>query len=86
MAKLSIFVFVTILFLISLNNVSAGPITYALCQTACNVGWCTCYGTLGLTAGAATGGAALPAAAIACNVAQGVCMASCAASFFCPVP
>ncbi|RHZ73878.1 hypothetical protein Glove_228g42 [Diversispora epigaea] len=73
MAKLSTFVFVTFtLFLLSFNNVSAGPLAYALCQTACNAGWCTCYAALGLTAGATTGGVALPAAAITCNIAQGV--------------
>ncbi|RHZ44576.1 hypothetical protein Glove_718g57 [Diversispora epigaea] len=86
MAKLSTFVFVLTLLLISFNNVSAGPFAYALCQTACNMGWCSCYAAIGLTAGAATGGVALPAGAVACNVVQGVCMASCAASFLCPIP
>ncbi|RHZ82931.1 hypothetical protein Glove_102g31 [Diversispora epigaea] len=79
MAKPSTFVFVAFLFsLISFNNVSARPLTYALC----NVGWCTCSATIGLT----TGGVALPAIAIACNIVQGVCMTSCTVSFFCSIP
>ncbi|CAB4392530.1 unnamed protein product [Rhizophagus irregularis] len=52
-------------------NVNAGPIAYAVCQSACNIGWVSCYASAGLVAGTVTGGLGTPFAAIACNVAQG---------------
>ncbi|RIB08866.1 hypothetical protein C2G38_1982239 [Gigaspora rosea] len=64
----------------------AGPLTYILCQSACNAGWVSCYAAAGLVAGTVTGGVGAPAAAILCNVGQGACMAACAASFLTPTP
>eukprot|EP01068_Selenidium_serpulae_P015831 Selendium_serpulae@DN6247_c0_g2_i1.p1 len=68
--------------------VEGGPLTcaggiafYASCQTACNVGYCTCMTASGLTAGM-TGPvgwwAWLTGAPAACSVVQGACMATCA--------
>ena len=59
----------------------ASLVSYGVCQTACNAGVVVCYGSAGMTFGAATAGAALPVAAVACNTAQGACMAACAAKF-----
>ncbi|CAG8595072.1 2363_t:CDS:2 [Scutellospora calospora] len=79
-------IFFFVLFLSIANIADAGPITYILCQTACNAGWVSCYAAAGLVAGTVTGGLGAPAAAILCNVAQGACMAACAASFLTPTP
>ena len=53
MAKLSfIFVLISILtFAFQPINVAAGPFAYAACQTACNLGWASCYASAGLVAG-----------------------------------
>ncbi|RIB08799.1 hypothetical protein C2G38_1982314 [Gigaspora rosea] len=75
-----------ILILLLSSTANAGPILYAVCQTACNAGWVACYAAGGLVAGTVTGGLGAPAAAILCNIAQGGCMAACAASLFAPTP
>ncbi|CAI2165577.1 8641_t:CDS:2 [Funneliformis geosporum] len=75
-----------IVFALQPANVNAGPIAYAVCQTACNVGWVSCYASAGLVAGTVTGGLGAPFAAIACNVAQGVCMAACVGLLTAPTP
>ncbi|KAJ3280131.1 hypothetical protein HDU79_011977 [Rhizoclosmatium sp. JEL0117] len=38
-------------------GVYAGPLAYATCQTACNLGACACYAAAGLTFGTVTLGA-----------------------------
>ncbi|CAG8439459.1 13992_t:CDS:2 [Funneliformis caledonium] len=88
MAKFScIFILISvIIFALQPANVSAGPISYAICQSACNVGWVSCYASAGLVAGTVTGGLGAPLAAIACNVAQGVCMAACVGLLTAPTP
>ncbi|CAG8651131.1 15050_t:CDS:2 [Funneliformis mosseae] len=37
-------------FALQLSSVNAGPLAYAACQTACNIGWVTCYSTARLAA------------------------------------
>ncbi|CAG8544979.1 30828_t:CDS:2 [Racocetra persica] len=78
--------FAILLSLLLLSTTEAGPITFILCQSACNAGWVSCYAAAGLVAGTVTGGLGAPAAALLCNVAQGACMAACAASFLTPIP
>ncbi|CAG8771382.1 36661_t:CDS:2, partial [Racocetra persica] len=72
--------------LLLLSTTEAGPLTFVLCQSACNAGWVSCYAGAGLVAGTVTGGLGAPAAALLCNVAQGTCIAACAASFLTPTP
>ncbi|CAI2195120.1 3870_t:CDS:2 [Funneliformis geosporum] len=60
-----------IIFSLQPSSVNAGPLAYAACQTACNLGWVSCYGTAGLAAGTVTGGLGAPLAAVGCNLAQG---------------
>ena len=62
------------LFLIQLVNVNAGPISYAVCQSAC----------AGIAAAAAGGGAwmAMPVVVTAYSA----CQAACAASLVAPIP
>ncbi|CAB4388868.1 hypothetical protein RhiirA5_361891 [Rhizophagus irregularis] len=87
MSKLSfIALFIIVIFAFQTTNVSAGPIAYAVCQTACNLGWVSCYASAGIVAGTVTGGLGAPFAAIACNVAQGVCMGACAGLLVAPTP
>ncbi|CAG8497823.1 16144_t:CDS:2 [Funneliformis mosseae] len=52
MAKFScIFILISvIIFALQPANISAGPISYAICQSACNVGWVSCYASAGLVA------------------------------------
>ena len=64
----------------------AGPLAYAVCQTACNAAAVGCYAGAGLTFGAVTAGVGAPIAAIMCNLAQGTCMAACAATLVAPTP
>ncbi|CAI2195945.1 19742_t:CDS:2 [Funneliformis geosporum] len=75
-----------IIFSLQPSNVNAGPIAYASCQTACNLGWGTCYAAAGLIAGTVTGGLATPLAAITCNLAQGACMTGCVVLLAAPTP
>ncbi|KIK35201.1 hypothetical protein CY34DRAFT_96534 [Suillus luteus UH-Slu-Lm8-n1] len=63
----------------------AGPIGYAICQTAgCNGIAVACYSAAGFTFGVAP--PAAPPAIIACNAALGACMAACAAVALGPTP
>ncbi|CAG8658784.1 2351_t:CDS:1, partial [Funneliformis mosseae] len=39
-----------IIFVLQPSSVNAGPLAYAACQTACNIGWVTCYSAAGLAA------------------------------------
>ncbi|CAG8591141.1 2777_t:CDS:2 [Ambispora gerdemannii] len=84
-AKQQLFIAFVVL-LCALHGTHAGPIAYAVCQTACNLGWVSCYASAGLVAGTVTGGLGAPLAAIACNVAQGVCMAACVGLIAAPTP
>ena len=54
--------------------------SYDLCQTACNVGAGTCYGSAGFVFGAVTASASVCAvigAAVVCNTILGRCMSTC---------
>ncbi|CAF1409581.1 unnamed protein product [Adineta steineri] len=56
------------LFILS-HSVSGGPLTYAACQTACNKGAMSCYGSAGVIFGVG--------AVLTCGLAQGSCMIAC---------
>jgi len=88
MAKFTHFIVLVsiIVFVLQPSSVNAGPLAYAACQTACNIGWVTCYSTAGLAAGTITGGLGAPIAAAACNLAQGACMAACVGLLAAPTP
>lgn len=77
-------VLVLLLLLGSIQQASAGPLAYAACQTACNLGAVKCYSLAGFTFGVnpAVGGGA----AVACSIVQGTCMAACTASLLAPTP
>ena len=65
--------------------VAAGPVAWAACQTACNVGYGTCLAALGLTAGTAFPPSLVALAAL-CSAAQGTCMAACTPLLVAPTP
>ena len=78
---------VLILFLLLLAaNSSAGPLSYAACQAACNTAWVACVAARGGVAGVATLGRGVPAAVRACGSAQGRCKATCAVAMLAPTP
>jgi hypothetical protein len=54
--------------------VSAGPLSYGICQTGCNALVVACYGAAGFTFGTVTAGVGVPAAIVGCNAGLGVCM------------
>ncbi|KAG1839194.1 hypothetical protein C8R48DRAFT_621836 [Suillus tomentosus] len=65
--------------------VVAGPIAYAICQTAgCNGIAVACYSAASFTFGVAL--PAAPPAIMACNAALGACVAACAAIALGPTP
>ena len=72
--------------------VNSGPVTGALCYTACNAGYGACLGLVGVTAGVtapvtwAGWWYGVPAACVGCSVAQGTCMAACTPLFIAPSP
>lgn len=72
-----------------IGAVSAGPLAYAGCQTACNSGYVVCMAASGLVAGT-TGPvgwwAWLTGAAGACSLVQGTCMAACTPLLIAPTP
>ena len=68
------------------NQIQAGPLAYAICQTGCNAVWVACVAAAGGVAGVSTGGAGTPAAILACNAAQGICMAACVSAGLSPTP
>ncbi|KAG9299824.1 hypothetical protein G9A89_003368 [Geosiphon pyriformis] len=79
--------FISLVILGCFSQVSmGGPVAFAVCQTACNAGWVSCYATAGLVAGTVSGGLAAPLAAAGCNVAQGLCMAACGSLLIAPTP
>ncbi|KAG7087722.1 hypothetical protein E1B28_013668 [Marasmius oreades] len=76
----------TVLLLIGLQEVNAGPIAYGICQTGCNVVAVACYAAAGFTF-ATVAAPAAPAALIGCNSALGTCSAACAATaLIAPIP
>ncbi|KAF8335236.1 hypothetical protein F5887DRAFT_932693 [Amanita rubescens] len=64
--------------------VTAGPIAYGVCQTACNAGAVTCYTGVGFTFGVTL--VAAPPAILACNSILGACMALCTPFLIAPTP
>ena len=72
--------------LIAVATVSAGPLSYGICQTGCDAVAVACYASAGVVFGTVTAGAGVPAAILGCNSALGVCMVSCIAAGFAPVP
>jgi hypothetical protein len=68
-----------------LSLAHGGPVAYAFCQTACNMGAVTCYAAAGLTFGV-SGPIGPVAGATACSAAQGVCMALCTPLLIAPTP
>ena len=76
----------SIIALLLMTQVAAGPLAYGICQTGCNALAVSCYAAAGFTFGAVTAGAGIPAAIIGCNAALGVCMAACVAAGFAPTP
>ena len=64
---------------------SAGPVAYGLCQAGCACVVTACYAAAGATWGA-TAGATAPASVVACNTAFGSCQAACAAVALAPTP
>ena len=67
------------------HSAHAGPLTYAACQTACNLGAVKCYALAGATFGV-TGPLGGGPAVVACGLIQGTCMAACAAILAAPTP
>lgn len=67
------------------HSARAGPLTYAACQTACNLGAVKCYALAGYTFGV-TGPLGGGPAVVACGLIQGTCMAACALSLTAPSP
>ncbi|KAF8340302.1 uncharacterized protein EI90DRAFT_2906664 [Cantharellus anzutake] len=63
----------------------AGPFTYGVCQTGCNVVTVACYAAAGFTFGTVAAAGA-PAVIVACNSALGTCSAGCAALLVTPTP
>ncbi|CAG8783504.1 11490_t:CDS:2 [Dentiscutata erythropus] len=59
---------------------------YGACQTACNIGWVSCYATFGYVAGTVTAGAGTPLVILGCNAAQGACTVLCAPLLVAPTP
>ena len=68
------------------NNLSAGPISGAICSACCATAVVTCYAAAGFAFGTVTAGASTPAVIIGCNSAFGSCMAACAAATAAPIP
>ncbi|KAJ3011798.1 UNVERIFIED_CONTAM: hypothetical protein HDU68_001522 [Siphonaria sp. JEL0065] len=83
------------------TQVSAGPIAWGVCQTACNAGVVVCYAAAGLTFGTVTivagpvswwawlfggGATAATGAAAACSAVQGACMSACTPLLIAPTP
>lgn len=68
------------------STISAGPVSYAICQSGCNALVVSCYASAGFVFGTLTAGAGIPAALAGCNSALGVCMASYVAAGCLPIP
>ncbi|CAG8626826.1 14487_t:CDS:2 [Ambispora leptoticha] len=77
--------FTLLVLLCAIHSTYAGPLTYAACQTACNLGRDSCYALAGFVSGTVFVGLA-PPAILACNAVQGFCIASCAGLLSAPIP
>ncbi|CAG2103135.1 unnamed protein product [Medioppia subpectinata] len=76
---------IAVIVVILVSESSAGPVSWAACQTACNVGYVTCCVIAGGIAGTFTLVGA-PAALAACSTVQGSCMAACTPLLLAPTP
>jgi hypothetical protein len=76
----------------SLATAFSGPAAVALCYTACNAGYGTCLGLVGVTAGVTAPVTwagwfyGVPAACAGCSLVQGTCMAACTPILLTPTP
>ena len=84
--------FQLIVALVTLATAFSGPLACGLCYTACNAGYGTCLGLVGVTAGVTAPVTwsgwfyGVPAACVACSLAQGTCMAACTPLCVAPTP
>ena len=67
-----------LLIFLLIKTVNSGPISYAVCQTACNTGAVLCY----ISSGSIFGVGSIPL----CNSIQGACMAACTPFLIAPSP
>lgn len=67
-----------ITFFTLLDNVISGPVSYGLCQTACNTGAVLCY----ISSGSVFGVGSIPL----CNSILGTCMTMCVPLLLTPTP
>ena len=77
---------IVFLVLAATGMATAGPLSYAICQTGCNALVVACYAAAGATFGTITASAGTPAVILGCNIGQGFCMASCVAAGLSPSP
>ncbi|KAI8601253.1 hypothetical protein EDD21DRAFT_112568 [Dissophora ornata] len=63
-----------------------GLITYAVCQSYCNVLAVGCYTFFGFTFGTITVGLGTPLVILGCNAMLGTCMSTCILLGFTPTP
>ena len=68
-----------------INQASAGPLSYGICQTGCNAVGVACYAAAGFTFGTVAAPLAVPAL-LQCNAGLGLCMAACVAAGCAPIP
>lgn len=67
----------------TMERAHCGPVAVGLCYTACNAGYGTCLGAVGVTAGVTAPVTwvgwfyGVPAACLACSAIQGACMTAC---------
>ncbi|ORZ40009.1 hypothetical protein BCR44DRAFT_35654 [Catenaria anguillulae PL171] len=73
-----IFTILVTILLCGIQAVNAGLVTYAACQSGCNIAVVACYAAAGVVFGVGS----VPI----CNVQQGLCMATCAAMALTPTP
>ncbi len=71
---------------IASSLISAGPLSYGICQTGCNAVVVACYSAAGFTFGTVTAGVGIPFAIASCNAGLGVCMVACVAAGCSPIP
>lgn len=73
-----VFTLIIYLYFTLLYNVIAGPISYAVCQSACNAGAVLCY----ISSGSVFGVGSIPL----CNSILGSCMTVCVPLLLAPTP
>lgn len=86
MNKTNILLLLKVITSILPSGTHAGPLSYGICQTGCNIVTVACYSAAGFTFGTITGGIGAPPVIIACNVALGGCMTACVAAGCAPIP